>query len=424
MAQARKYAGLPDLDSAPDVYETGDANLDGSTVAASTVRSPSPGGSDADGAISREHLHPSQARDHFLPARVDASDVDFSDRIAGQRRSYRASWRRLRRAEGGAEASALGDFSDEEDEPLAQKLSRLRRETREAAEELERRKGPGGEEAAGVTDEDEDVVTQLCRLMERTRREYEGMDPSATGALQKELAKAKWWDEQARAAKAGEQEPLPKPSTIPTYPSPALVKAADFDARLTLLENALGIPSYKNNLTNQYSNPAAAPDTPIIPAVKELEARISVLSESELDGLSRRARTLASDADALALARQKASSALEANGDFDAAQTEKINALYATLPTIERMSPTLSVVLERLKNLRHIHTEAAGAAQSLERLEEKRAEMDEEIRMWREGLGKVEEGVRRGEEAWRVSVGGFENDVRVLEGMLGDLQGN
>ncbi|KAI9803618.1 MAG: hypothetical protein M1826_004949 [Phylliscum demangeonii] len=173
MASTRKYAALPDLDSAPDIYETPELTDDLSTIRTSTARSSSASASssykdltedeDGDGGVSHHHLRPEQARAHFSPAVVDARHVDFSDRIGrtgGKRRSYRTGTARRRRGDDD-DAVRLGDLSDEADggdgdaeEGLRRKIARLRREVQEVTEAVaggggrrrrrERRRRPGG----------------------------------------------------------------------------------------------------------------------------------------------------------------------------------------------------------------------------------------------------------------------------------------
>jgi nuclear migration protein JNM1 len=148
---------------------------------------------------------------------------------------------------------------------------------------------------------------------------------------------------------------------------------------------------------------------------------------------------LTADAEALTAARRKAfeaakaahnarlassdaeTPALEASTDDE--HTAKIQALYATLPTIQSLHPLLPSVLERLRSLRACHSGAAHAAESLDDLEKRQAEMASEIEQWREGLTNVEEKMRQGEAALRSNVETVEPWVRDLESRLGRLEG-
>ncbi|KAJ8123359.1 hypothetical protein O1611_g9611 [Lasiodiplodia mahajangana] len=132
MAVNRKYADLPDLDSAPDIYETPDLTDDNSTIPTTVDRSLSDDefddddDDDTDGpGISHSRLRINQARSRFMPSQLDARDVDFSDRVNGKRKSYRASSKRHRILKDGT--AEIGDLSDEEEgESLERKIA-LRR---------------------------------------------------------------------------------------------------------------------------------------------------------------------------------------------------------------------------------------------------------------------------------------------------------
>ncbi|KAI9812416.1 MAG: hypothetical protein M1827_004647 [Pycnora praestabilis] len=457
MALSRKYATLPDLDLAPDIYETPDLTDDTSTLQTSTAaRSASPDSShkdldEGDGPeIDRQRLHPDQARDHFSGAQIDANDVDFSDRINGKRKSYRTTSRRRRKGDDGAEE--LGDFSDEEDESLERKLARLRREVEEVKAEFGKREAEkerttdleGESNAATNVDE----ITTLSGVLDSLLVSKDGSQDSAEMELARKLGTgmkaggaSNYRKETPTAINPTESE-QPASYTVTYAPSyqqnQALAKAADFDTRLTLLEKALGISSSAlSDPNNQRASRA------ILPTLDMLHGHISILSEtsaSSLDTVSRRVRQLTQEAERLIEARTAAKAAQDAlklaqsadpnpgrsatNGTpkpeqpplEDPEQTSKINALYGTLSTIESLSPLLPSVLDRLRSLRAIHADAATASESLARAEKRQDEMTGEIRRWREGLEKVEGAMREGE-------GSLGKNMRVVEGWVKDLEG-
>jgi len=73
MAHA-KYASLPDLDSAADVYETPDLISDNSTIADTIQDFQSEN-------IETDTLSPSQARERFIHETLDATETDFSGKL-------------------------------------------------------------------------------------------------------------------------------------------------------------------------------------------------------------------------------------------------------------------------------------------------------------------------------------------------------
>lgn len=167
------------------------------------------------------------------------------------------------------------------------------------------------------------------------------------------------------------------------------------------------------------------------------------LTTTQLESLSTRVRKLTTDAEALASARKRAAdaakaaqtariasgsdgdavTAAEGSGAVDDEQIAKIQALYATLPTIQSLHPLLPSVLERLRSLRACHAGAAHAAESLNELEKRHAEMATEIEQWREGLTAVEEKMKQGEASLRSNVETVEPWVRDLESRMARLEG-
>ncbi|KAF3061464.1 Dynactin subunit 2-A [Daldinia childiae] len=420
MALNRKYAALPDLDSAPDIYETPELTDDNSTVPTTAGRSQSDNEFDEDDdddihEISHSRLRIDQARSRFLPAQVDARDVDFSDRLNGKRKSYKTSSRRQRILEDGTEQ--IGDLSDEEGgEDLQRKIARLKREIEEAKEEYGKRKS---ESAEAIPDQDIDLVS-LSRALEEIstvpERAIATRDHPTTATSKQSRGETQ----------ISAQSPLDEATYTVTYApsyeqSHALAKAADFDRRLVLLEKAIGITS---SATPELEGSGLR--RAIMPTLETLQNQILTLSEastSSLDSISRRVRTLTQEAEQLEKSRKAAKVAqdsLASTGGSpieadDSEQTAKINALYGTLPTIESLAPLLPPLLDRLRSLRAIHADAATANETLERIERSQSEMAVDIKQWREGLEKIETVMGDGGATMTAN-------MKVVEGWVKDLE--
>ncbi|KAL9943546.1 hypothetical protein D7B24_006830 [Verticillium nonalfalfae] len=423
MALNRKYANLPDLDSAPDIYETPDLTDDISTAPTTTGPSQSDDEFDDDDdapGISRSRLRIDEARSRFLPSSVDASAADFSDRVDGKRKSYKTTTRRQRILEDGT--TEIGDLSDEDDEEhLDRKIARLQREIAEAKEEFGRKKAAAATQPAiAASDAQEQKLASLSQVIDEISRSIEphaGVAPSQRPLPQ--------------AGTEVQPEGLPATGTAsytityaPTYEqSHALAKAADFDRRLVLLEKGIGIGSAALPEADTNGLPRA-----ILPTLDALQRQIVTLSQastSNLDAITRRVRTLTQEAHQLEKARQGAKAARESLGGGspssaedaeDSEQTAKINALYGTLPTIESLAPLLPPLLDRLRSLRAVHADAASASEFLERIEKQQADMTADMKQWREGLDKVEEAVREGGAT-------MSGNMKVIEGWVKDLEG-
>ncbi|KAI1414714.1 Dynamitin-domain-containing protein [Hypoxylon sp. FL1857] len=420
MALNRKYAALPDLDSAPDIYETPELTDDNSTIPTTAGRSQSDNEFDEDEdddapGISHSRLRIDQARSRFMPAQVDARDVDFSDRLNGKRKSYKTSSRRQRILEDGTEQ--IGDLSDDEEgEDLARKIARLKREIEEAKEEYGKQKADSKE---SVPNQEADLVS-LSQALEEI-----SVLPERAVTIKDHQTIAS-----GKQVKAEGQTPTQSAVDGVTYTvtyapsyeqSHALAKAADFDRRLVQLEKAMGITSAAVPELEGSGLPRA-----IIPTLDTLQTQILTLSEastSSLDSISRRVRTLTQEAEQLEKSRRAAKAAQDSLASSraspveadDSEQTAKINALYGTLPTIESLAPLLPPLLDRLRSLRAIHADAATANETLERIENSQSEMAADIKQWREGLEKIEAAMGDGGAAMTAN-------MKVVEGWVKDLE--
>ncbi|KAE8351918.1 hypothetical protein BDV28DRAFT_10257 [Aspergillus coremiiformis] len=475
MAFNKKYAGLPDLDLAPDIYETPDLTDEASTVPTATIRTTSNADDDAGSNpdIDREGINADEARAHFLGASVDAREVNFSDSIATKRKAYRNKNRRRRRHDNGLEE--VGDWSDSEEEGVERKLARLRREVEELKDAMAARHAQSGskENQSDQKEEQDDGVLELSRALDNlyTSSRSPAGSHSAAALLSKKISEPSTGDPDKPDGPTEKVE-----TEIPSATSSGvLAHAAAFDGRLALVEAAMGISSSSNPFLADGSSDV--PLQPVLPALDHLTSRLTTLmnilvgpapvsavptigtappsttvSTLHLENLSTRVRKLTADTEALASARKRAvdaakaaqsariaSAALEPSDvsvssssatEVDPAATQrdeqatKIQALYATLPTIQSLHPILPSVLERLRSLRAIHAGAAQASESLDELERRQADMAREIDQWREGLQVVEEKMTQGEAALKSNIALVEPWVRNLEGRLEALESN
>ena len=422
--------------------------------ASTTFRSDSRASLDEDDestGIDRHRLDPDEARTHFLPAQLDARDVDFSDRISSKRKSYRASSRRRRKGENGVEE--LGDLSDDEDESFQRRLARLRREVEELKEASsrgisEKSNVDGAEGSDDGQREYDDGLDDLSNVLQNIHTTsgadgHEGAGSRLAKKLNGAMRAPTVSTSDGPAAQPGQHPPGSSTYTVTYAPmysrDQALAKAADFDTRLTLIETVLGLGSIP------FSSEGRATSKAVLPMLDTLDQQITTISTtsvSSLDSIGRRIRQLTQDAEKLEEARKAAKAAHEAlrssqrdsipsqvdNGETTAAnsiedpeQVSKINALYGTLATIESLSPLLPSVLDRLRSLRSIHADAATASESLARVEQRQEEMAGEIKSWKEGLDKVEHVIKHGEQTMEGNMGVIEGWIKQLEERMSKL---
>lgn len=200
--------------------------------------------------------------------------------------------------------------------------------------------------------------------------------------------------------------------------SHTMIRVAQFDQRLTLLEKVLGVSaSAVVNVDRQL------PSNAMIPTLDELSRQMGVLNTStiaSLDAASRRVKQLLSDAEKLADARKAAKSMTVDDGSsIDSLENEetisKINALYGVLPTIEKTTPLLFAILDRLRSLRAIHQDAATSSETLKKIESRQDEIGAEIKTWEESLVNMEGLVKEGQGTIESNMGKVEGWVKELE---------
>jgi nuclear migration protein JNM1 len=413
-----KYDNLPGIDTAPDIYETPDLAEDVSTIQASTVVSESDG--EQDEGLDHQRFQTDQARSRFQPSRVDAQGVDFSDNIAAQRRSYRtATQARRRRGE------LLGDNSDEEKESFGAKLLRVRKELQELETEYEKRLASGDNSKIEERDPKEyleHIANKVDAIYARRRGGARGPEAHLDRTIQK-FKNYKPFEPSPKLTKAlATQPPLPGTQIQRNQLDYVLNQAADFDKRITQMENSLGL---NGNTMPELSD---RPSLPVFATLQTLEQTLGVLgdaSTSSLEGAIQHIKKLTADAEQLKLTRADAARGNSAATDSNAVaypdQETKINALYGTLPSIDKLSPILPLVLERLRTLRLVHTSAYQADEVLSALESRQARQEEEIQKWERQLVIVEKDMEKCTVAMHNNIKVVGEDVKRIDARVEKL---
>jgi nuclear migration protein JNM1 len=413
-----KYDNLPGIDTAPDIYETPDLAEDVSTIQASTVVSESDG--EEDGGLNHQRFQTDQARSRFQPSRVDAQGVDFSDSIAAQRRSYRtATQARRRRGE------LLGDDSDEEKESFGAKLLRVKKELQELEAEYEKRLATG--DTSKIEERDpkeylEHIANKVDAIYAKRRGGARGPEAHLDRTIQK-FKDYKPFEPSPKLTKAlATQPPLPGTQIQRNQLDYVLNQAADFDKRITQMENSLGL---NGNTMPELSD---RPSLPVFATLQTLEQTLGVLgdaSTSNLEGAIQHIKKLTADAEQLKATRADAAHSNSAPTDSNAIaypdQEAKINALYGTLPSIDKLSPILPLVLERLRTLRLVHTSAYQADEVLSALESRQARQEEEIQKWERQLVIVEKDMEKCTVAMHNNIKVVGEDVKRIDARVEKL---
>lgn len=234
-------------------------------------------------------------------------------------------------------------------------------------------------------------------------------------------------------------------------PQPILPTISQLSSQLSTLSSVLTGPTATGPNPASPTTPAQ-PNTATTPHIEALTTRIRKLT-ADADALSA-ARRRATESARAALAARIAAAATDdhfstamASGDNNnnnggnaidvpmlssssaleaesatAEQAVKVQALYATLPTITSLHPLLPSVLERLRSLRALHAGAAQAGEDLAALESRQAEMKREIEMWTQGLETIEKKVEESEDIMKGNIEVMKPWIRELEEKVDKLQ--
>lgn len=388
----------------------------------------------------RHRLDADEARTHFLP--IGERDHTFSSRISSKRKSYRSSSRKRRKD--GSEINGIINgvevSSDEEVESLERKLARLRKEVAEVKVEFEQRraeKEDGASQEPQLEIESLDTLSQILKNVDPINSDAGA--GAASHLIKRLMATTTPPGTSINQVDGSGSRPAQQNATnstyiatyAPTYQEEhALSKVSDFDSRLTLIEAALGLDAIP--LPTQDRSHSKA----VLPVLDILDKQLTTLStatDTSLDKVSRRVRQLTQDVEKLEQSRKAAKAAQEAlspssedfpllNGPTKNAdvvdvveERSKINALYGTLSTIDSLAPLLPSVLERLRSLRSLHADAATASQTLAKLEARQEDTKQELQGWREGLEKVENAMKQGEQTVKGNTETVECWVKELE---------
>jgi nuclear migration protein JNM1 len=370
---------------------------------------------------------------------VDARDVNFSDRIGADRKSYKISSRRRRHRQ--RVGSDTDGSNDSEDESLPSRLARLRREAEELRIELEQRDNKdNAADSTAMEDEFAKLNMTLEGLQAPPRHRQDGQPLP---------------EQQTTNTQLSEARTLPPETT-----ASSIAAISSFADRLTSLETALGLSSTL----------PTSPISSILPTLAQLSTQINTLSSTlsptnnptsslpTLDDLTTRIRTLTHETENLSLSREKAIRTFTALTElrlrtaetipyghgrnpshqetrlatqtnvqlkeesklFLTEQSSKISALYELLPTIQSLHPLLPTVLDRLRSLQVVHAGAAEARADLEEIERRQGMIEGEIKRWKEGLEAVEKGVKECDETGKGNVEVVQKMVDSLEGRLAE----
>ncbi|KAI9009189.1 Dynamitin-domain-containing protein [Hyaloraphidium curvatum] len=402
-----KFSALPDIDDAPDVYES---------EPAARREEPLPDADEPDSEnIAHPRVAPAEARKRFGGAVVDARNADFDGA-----RGYRTASREVYEDDGDVESPA-------------ETLARLGRE-------LARLKQRMGASAAvnGITGGEgrQKVLLDQARALEADLDGLElsrlgGMagatDQAAQKSLMKQLAAFKEAKGATRAPKAAASEgaaddgPDGAKLTYELYLSPDSAAShqvsvlAEIDGRLASLEKLIG-PAPDPEALILPSGGIQQPQ-PLLAAVEKMEQQLNLLTQPRaLDVLAMKVRRLAADLDRIAEARTRlAVPSVEAAGSAASSRSPSparianapggggagselvpasaIRSLFSTITTLQPLIPQIPQLLLRLRALQQVHADAVTLVDSVAAVSESQTKLDGEVRELKMLCSKLEESM-------------------------------
>ncbi|KAI0344634.1 hypothetical protein BDW22DRAFT_1327181 [Trametopsis cervina] len=427
---SNKYASLPDIDTAPDVYETED-------VFHNVVCQKEDSSDDEQGSYSRSHAR-GRNGEH---ARADELDASSLNKDEASKKFRKAENRRPRPKvqytyPTSPTSSASGRDSPSQHWPSSQKLSvsqriaKLKAEVSALEAELASK-----DESKDKDDEQANPGEFIRELAEVKARLNKAGSSGKKDAARAKLVNAVMHDTDTENAPksstaAGEEKETLGAEDLENVDM--LTFTADIDRRLGTLEKIIG------------SSTAALDETspllpPLMVTVTRLHSMLSLLSQPRhLDNVSRRLKLIQPDlertSNANATHAQQSASAStsqrrqssghplhssisSANGVPTApAQPTSVtrSQLEQLTPILTRLAPILPNIphiLTRLRSLSALHTNAAAFQTTLERLEEQQAKERADLADLEKALEGIEKSIKDNEVVVRKNVEGLETRI-------------
>ncbi|WVQ96987.1 hypothetical protein IAU59_004096 [Kwoniella sp. CBS 9459] len=451
---SNKYQGLPDIDTAPDIFETPDEP--------DALLRPTDNGLGEDD----------------VPLKVNVEGLD-STGLPPRRKAERVFGRGVKRPDPsnltfrprlpplsrcGSTSSSSG--SDNEyytrsapRESAASRLRRLKAELAEVEAELAAKPTPTSDQASVSQIEQDgtiasteggkrrpvsdarrpvDALSELSALKERFERV--NLDSLSQGETQGEAERSdigssssEWRERLERLNQFGKEEGSSKAGTTARDGAEANGQSctgsgglSGIDQRLAVLEDALGP-----------IGDGVDHSSPLIPTLNKHDHLLTLLTQPRhLDAISRRIKLLLVDLDRAAAASKRnpttsASAGTAVGGgpgeksssiSLSQAEYQSLQSLFNVLPRLDPLLPILSPVLARLRSLNALHAEASEVADSLRKLqgEDKRStEQIGELKAFTEkvahGLDEASDGILKNWDAVEGRLKSLDERLKSLE---------
>ncbi|BEJ18186.1 hypothetical protein CspHIS471_0704630 [Cutaneotrichosporon sp. HIS471] len=352
-----KYSGLPDIDSAQDIYETADEPV---------VTAHRDEDEDPKKAVGR------------------SEDIDVGD-LPSRRRALKVF-------------TEPGDVIEPPRETQLSRLRRLQAEVTQLERELHSSPVPTRSDSTKRKSvlpprHPVDVVSELSALRERLNTASDGTHAPEQKDFTNRLAELEVTPERKDSEKL----------------APLRLQVGDVDKRLAVLERAVGVAD-----TDADSSQVSLSDT-----LARLDHFMNLLTQPRhLDSVARRVKLLLADLDRAAASRRPGAPASPVPGVATLSPTdlERLQSLFALFPRLDPLLPVIPPLLTRLRSLSTLHAESIAIADDLRELQSSDRAVAEEERE----LRAIVSGVRKGMADASASISQNWESVQARLAALGD----
>ncbi|WWC68359.1 uncharacterized protein I206_102284 [Kwoniella pini CBS 10737] len=411
-----KYQGLPDIDTAQDIFET----------------------PDEPDALLRPADNDFEEDDRVIP-KSNSDNID-STGLPGRKRVEKVFGRGIRRKDPSdlsfrprlpplSRHTLSSDEDDDEDE-VQPKLresatSRLRRLKAELADlENEINAQPQASSSRTIPEEGKrksvlppkqplDLISELSGLKDRLGKlDVDGLPLKE----QAEIGNSGW--NERLSSLNGKQTIHREDGNANLNTHVRDVSLGEIDKRLATLEDTLG-PAGEGLYQNG----------PIIPILSKHSQLLSLLTQPrQLDAISRRIKLLLVDLDRATTASKRSPAIHQGSTETSSTislstnEYDNLQQLFGLINRLDTYLPILQPLLIRLKSLNDLHNEVGTIADSLKRLKATEKDESGEIKQLEEILSKLNSGLDTAVAGIMKNWESTENRIKSLEDRLGQLE--
>ncbi|KAJ3713327.1 Dynamitin-domain-containing protein [Lentinula raphanica] len=398
-----KYANLPDIDTAQDIYETEDV--------------PS-------------HTHDGSSDDDSFPARSAmrnrVGETTTSDELdVGHLMDAEEASKMFRKAENKRvrhrtryvypPSATQSDYSSEEETsrpvPLSRRLKNLQAELTSLETELANPSSPLflNDDASGT--EPGELLRGLVDVrgrLEKIKQNTEGRGKLVDVILNQQKAGST-----VSSIKKETASEIREESKTPV--SGDVRNLVEMDKRVAELEKLVGTSA------NAIDEISPLP-LPLITHITRIHYQLQVLTTPRhIDNISRRLKLLMSDLDRVSNVQHAHERHPSQPGVDSPANTKIPNDIIPILHRLNPALPQIPHVLTRLRTLSALHTSAGEFQRALENLEDEQSQMKESLDELESAVGTVEESLQENRKIVGANVEGLEKRINDLQRRLDEL---